>query len=63
MRSVKFGLDAEIPHLVMEYCSGGNLAEMLQRVGRLPLPRALRLLDRAWEVLSLLIAAALCIEI
>ncbi len=30
----------------MEYCSGGNLAEMLQRVGRLPLPRALRLMDR-----------------
>ncbi len=31
VRSVKFGLDAEIPHLVMEYCSGGNLAELLHR--------------------------------
>ncbi len=34
------------PFIVMPYCSGGNLAELLKRTGALNLRRALRLLDR-----------------
>lgn len=32
--------------IVMPYCSGGNLAELLKRTGKLNLRRSLRLLDR-----------------
>ncbi len=34
------------PFIVMPYCSGGNLAELLKRSGPLTLRRSLRLLDR-----------------
>lgn len=34
------------PFIVMPYCSGGNLAELLERAGPLNLKRGIRLLDR-----------------
>ncbi len=43
---VDCGEEAGQAFIVMPYCSGGNLAELLQRTGRLNLRRSLRLLDR-----------------
>jgi serine/threonine protein kinase len=40
------GEEDEQPFIVMPYCAGGNLAELLKRAGKLNLRRALRLLDR-----------------
>ncbi len=40
------GEESGQPFIVMPYCSGGNLAELLMRTGALNLRRAMRLLDR-----------------
>ncbi len=40
------GQEDGIPYIVMPYCSGGNLAELLSRNGTIQLRRALKLLDR-----------------
>lgn len=40
------GQEDGIPYIVMPYCSGGNLAELLARAGSIQLRRALKLLDR-----------------
>jgi len=40
------GEQSGILFLVMEYCSGGNLSDLLKRNGKLTLRRALRLADR-----------------
>ncbi len=40
------GEESGQPFIVMPYCSGGNLAELLKRTGALNLRRGMRLLDR-----------------
>ncbi len=40
------GQEDGIPYIVMPFCSGGNLAELLSRTGTIQLRRAFKLLDR-----------------
>jgi pSer/pThr/pTyr-binding forkhead associated (FHA) protein len=46
VRCVDCGQDDENLFIVMEYCDGGNLGELLRRTGKLSERRAIRLLDR-----------------
>ncbi len=46
IQCVNCGEEAGQLYIVMEYCNGGNLAELLQRSGKLTLRRSVRLMDR-----------------
>jgi eukaryotic-like serine/threonine-protein kinase len=47
-----FGVDADVPFLVMELLEGENLSERLKRVGKLSLPQASALIDQASKGLA-----------